>query len=455
MGGGDALPRASLAAQGACYAASQMADGAATTANGTRALGPRRKVVLWALLVLTTLLMARVDAVRLTPATTVGAAHSFSILRWEVVNLPDKWANLVWETVSGGKPSREERRADLDEYLKIAQLARKEEKRLEGLLAGAAGLGGGTKEREASRDYLDELLNTRGDLRPSAEEAIEAELDRVIKAQGLAWWLGITFPPVDIRFEEPPTILITSRRDRLLLLEAVLLEPDLEVLIRDDLENRLLDEYDVSGLVDNLAGLSTYPSLVSDLDTLRGVLQTAAHEWLHAYFFFRPLGWNIRRSETMFSLNETIADVAGRELGDLVFVRMGGDLSISSSRYSTPAERDPVFTREMRETRRTVEELLAEGKVVEAEEYMKERWWDFRLAGYGVRKLNQAYLAFRGRYAEGPASVSPIGDQVNEMRDYHTDVGSFIKTVAKLSSYQEFLDALERFRAQVLAEQPG
>ena len=114
-----------------------------------------------------------------------------------------------------------------------------------------------------------------------------------------------------------------------------------------------------------------------------------------------------------------------------------------------------MFTREMRETRRTVEELLAEGKVVEAEKYMNERWWDFRLAGYGVRKLNQAYLAFRGRYAEGPASVSPIGDQVNEMRDYHTDVGSFIKTVAKLSNYQEFLDALERFRAQALAEQPG
>ncbi len=432
-----------------------MAYGAATTANRTRELGPRRKVVLWALLVLTTLLMARVDAVRLTPATTVGAAHSFSILRWEVANLPDKWVNLVWETVSGGKLSKEERRVDLDEYLKTAQLARKEENRLEGLLAGAAGLGGGTKGREASRDYLDELLNTRGDLRPSAEEAIEAELDGVIKAQGLAWWLGITFPPVDIRFEEPPTILITSRRDRLLLLEAVLLEPDLEVLIRDDLENRLLDEYDVSGLVDNLAGLSTYPSLVSDLDTLRSVLQTAAHEWLHAYFFFRPLGWNIRRSETMFSLNETIADVAGRELGDLVFIRMGGDLSISSSRYSTPAKRDPVFTREMRETRRTVEELLAEGKVVEAEEYMNERWWDFRLAGYGVRKLNQAYLAFRGRYAEGPASVSPIGDQVNEMRDYHTDVGSFIKTVAKLSNYQEFLDALERFRAQALAEQPS
>ncbi len=425
-----------------------MEEGAATTAGDTRALGWRRKTVLWTLLAVTTFVMAGIDSIRLTPATTVAAPYVFSIFRWEVANFPDKWLNLVWETLSGGTPSKEERRGDLDEYLKTAQLVRKEEDRLEGLLARAAGLSGGVEEREASRAYLKELHKTEDELRPSAEEAVEAELDQVVKDEGLAWWFGITFPPVDIRFEQPPTVLITSRRDRLQLLEAVLLEPELEVLIRDDVENRLLDEYNVSGLVDNLAGLSTYPSFVSDLDTLRGVLQTAAHEWLHAYFFFRPLGWNIRQSETMFSLNETISDVAGRELGDIVFARMGGDLGDRASRYSTPAERDPVFTREVRETRRVVEELLADGEVEEAEEYMKERWWEFRLGGYGLRKLNQAYFAFRGRYAESAASISPVGDQVNEMRSYHADVGSFIKTVAKLSSYREFLDRLERFRAQ-------
>ena len=91
----------------------------------------------------------------------------------------------------------------------------------------------------------------------------------------------------------------------------------------------------------------------------------------------------------------------------------------------------------------------------EAEEYLKRRWWDFRLGGYGLRKLNQAFFAFRGRYAEGPASVSPIGREVNEMRGYHDTVGSFIKTVAKLSSYEEFLDELERFRAQAKAGRAG
>ena len=98
----------------------------------------------------------------------------------------------------------------------------------------------------------------------------------------------------------------------------------------------------------------------------------------------------------------------------------------------------------MRETRRTVDEMLAEGRVEEAEEYMKQRWWRLRLGGYRLRKLNQAYLAFRGRYAEGPASVSPIGPQVRALRAAHADTASFIKTIEGVSSYREFLDLLTR-----------
>ena len=432
-----------------------MTDSAGTSRNSASRFGPRRKALLWTLLAAITLLVARVDAVHLTPATTVASAHAFSIARWEVANFPDKWVRLLWDTLSRGKPSRQERLADLDEYLKVARLAKKEEDRLEGLFSGGLGLGSATKEREASRDYLNELLDTRKALRLSAEEAVEADLDAVAKQAGLASLFGLLFPPVDIRFGEPPTVLVTSRRDSLTLLEAVLLTPDLPVLERDAIENRLLADHDVSALVDNLAGLATYPSHVSDQDTLRGALQTSAHEWLHAYFFFRPFGWNIRRSEEMFSLNETAADVAGRELGDMVFARMGGDLSISSRRYLSPEERDPVFTRQMRKTRLTVEDLLAQGKVEEAEEYMKQRWWEFRLAGYRLRKLNQAYLAFRGRYAEGGASVSSIGDQVNELRDFHPDVGSFLKTISQVSSYREFTDTLEGFRARTGTDEGG
>ena len=118
---------------------------------------------------------------------------------------------------------------------------------------------GSVEELKQAREYLRQLLDTKNRLRPSAEEAVEAELDRVAKDEGLAWPGGITFPPVDFRFEQPPTLLVTSRRDRLQVLEAVLLEPDLDVLVRDELEKILFEQYGVSALVDNLAGLATYP----------------------------------------------------------------------------------------------------------------------------------------------------------------------------------------------------
>lgn len=411
-------------------------------------------MVLWALLVAAALVMAGIDSPGRYPAATVGNPYIFSIFWWEVANVPDKWTNLLRERFLDGRPTREQRLADLDEYLDAARLARKEERRQDGLLVRSASHAGGVEQLEQSREYLQELLETKDRLRPSAEEAVETELDRVVKDEGLAW-RGITFPPLDFRFEQPPTLLVTSPRDRLQVLEAVLLEPDMDVLLRDELETRLFEEYGVAALVDNLAGLATYPLLVSDLYPLRTLLRVAAHEWLHAYFIFRPLGRNIYSTEAMFTLNETIADVAGRELGDAAFARMGGDLDENASRYLAPEERDPVFTREMRTTRERVEELLAEGEIAEAEEYMKRRWWDFRLGGYGLRKLNQAYFAFRGRYAESAASISPIGAQVNEMRDYHDSVGSFIKTVGKFSTYQEFLDGLERFRSVAAAERAG
>ena len=145
----------------------------------------------------------------------------------------------------------------------------------------------------------------------------------------------------------------------------------------------------------------------------------------------------------MVTINETAADLAGRELGDAAFARMGGDLTVSSSRYLAAEERDPRFTREMRETRLRVEELLAEGKVEEAEQYMKERWWFLTLRGYHLRKLNQAYFAFHGSYAEGPGSISPIGGQLAELRGKLPSAGAFVKALAGVSSHEEFLALLQ------------
>ena len=408
----------------------------------------RRRAVLGLLLL--GLLFLRVDRFYLSPATALGSDHLFSIVQWELSNFPDKWLHLLKEWLPGRGPSREERLALVEEYVTAAHRAQKERDRLEGLaFERSAGQSGGAIAREeqlTSRDYLDELLKTKKRLRARAEETIEAELSSVLDDVGLGSVGDFLFPPVDLHFGEPPTILLVSPRDRIELIDEVLLEPNLPLLERARIEEELLERHNLSALVSDLGGLATYPFFVSDVDTLRGLLQTTAHEWLHVYFFFRPLGQSIWSSTEMFTINETAADLAGRELGDMVFARMGGDLSVSPLRYQSGERRDPVFTREMRETRARAEELLAEGRIEEAEEYMKERWWRLRLAGYRLRKLNQAYFAFHGRYAEGPASVSPIGAQIRELRELLPDAVSFVKTMAGVSSYEKLLEVLEDLR---------
>ncbi len=399
----------------------------------------RRWAAAFALAVL--LVLPSGDRLHITPALDVASEHAFSLVQWHITNFFGKWTHLVREAIPGQRPTREERIAIVDEYLQTSRLAEKEERLIEGRIARA---GGATSAKGAviSREYLDELLGLQRGLRPKAEEAVESELSAVLHDQGFGLWGDALFPPVDIRFGHLPTIIVTSRRDKIARLERRLLRPELEYIERGRLEDELLEEHDLSAIVGNLAGLSTYPTLVKDTDSLRSVLRTAAHEWLHVYWFFRPFGQAFWISEEMATLNETAADIAGRELGDATFVRMGGDLEENARRYLPQEDRDPRFTRMMRETRQRTEELLAEGKVTEAEEYMKERWWQMRLGGYGLRKLNQAYFAMHGIYGESVTSVSPIGDEVAEYRTYFASTGEFIRALNGVSTYGEFLRRL-------------
>ena len=410
-----------------------------------RRLHIRRWVAAFALAEL--LVLPSGDRLHITPALDVASEHSFSLVQWHITNFFGKWGHLLRERMLGQRPSREEHIAIVDEYLQTSRLAEKEERLIEGRIARAGGANS-AKGANVSREYLDELLGIQRGLRPKAEEAVESELSAVLLNEGFGWWGDALFPPVDIRFGHLPTIIVTSRRDKIARVERRLLRPELEYIERGRLEDELLEKHDLSAIVGNLAGLSTYPTLVTDTDSLRSVLRTAAHEWLHVYWFFRPFGQAFWTSEEMATLNETAADIAGRELGDETFARMGGDLTENARRYLPQEERDPRFTRMMRETRQRTEELLTEGKVAEAEEYMKDRWWLMRLGGYGVRKLNQAYFAMHGIYGESVTSVSPIGDEVAEFRTYFASTGDFVRALNGVSTYGEFLERLGEKQGQ-------
>ena len=422
------------------------------------ALRTRRRFGWWRkaflTLILLTLFIPRTDSFRITPVELIAFEHLFSLVEWEAANFPKKWLHTLVNLAPGQKPSRVERLELVDEYLRVVRQASKEERRIEGASQLRSFKGADTNQSVPTDDYLRELLSRKRELRPEAEESIEAEVGAVLATLGLESRIGLIWPPVDIRFGPPPTLLVISPRDKIDMTGAVFLDPEIEPFERDEIEKRVFDEVGYAAYVDDLAGLATFPNMVNDLYTTRTVIRTAAHEWLHSYWFFHSFGRNYFASTEMTTLNETAATLAGNEIGDIAFERMGGDLSENARRYEAADKSDPNFTKFMRETRIEAERLLEEGKIEEAEEYMRKRQWELRLRGYYIRKLNQAYFAFRGRYGDSPASISPAGEQMRELRSYLSDIGEFIDVISDVSNPTEFEALLERMKAQNDSHQP-
>ncbi len=145
----------------------------------------------------------------------------------------------------------------------------------------------------------------------------------------------------------------------------------------------------------------------------------------------------------MTTLNETVCTLLGEEIGDLIYFDLykTDEHGLIDSKLNYDNEQ--LFNI-MSSTRIEVDDLLSKGETDSAEQLMKETWWELRLGGYRIRKLNQAYFAFRGRYGNSPASISNIGDQVNMLRSNSVELKSFVSMVSEISNYDEFLGTLNR-----------
>jgi hypothetical protein len=103
----------------------------------------------------------------------------------------------------------------------------------------------------------------------------------------------------------------------------------------------------------------------------------------------------------------------------------------------------------MRETRVTVDGLLQQGQVSQAESYMEERRRMFVEHGYAIRRLNQAYFAFYGAYADQPGErgEDPVGPAVEQLRALSPTLGAFLRLAAEMSSFAELRERLSREHA--------
>jgi len=68
--------------------------------------------------------------------------------------------------------------------------------------------------------------------------------------------------------------------------------------------------------------------------------------------------------------------------------------------------------------------------------------------GYKIRKLNQAYFAFYGAYADEPfsaAGADPVGNDVRLLRARSRNLLSFIKKISWMSSYSQLEQAVNSY----------
>ena len=370
----------------------------------------------------------------------IAGPDAFSIVSWEIRHIPLKWSHLLWEMFPGNKPSDHERILIVEEYLRLTRQINKEKSLLE------RGVKQNKYDSNQESSHVIQLTYRRDGLKARAEEAIEAAISSVAHKQDLGLTLGMLFPPVDISLDSPPHILVTSPRNEIKLADKHLIRADITGTRKQEIERLVEKDPNISALVDNLSGLGTYPALVSDEHELRQIFRTSAHEWLHNYWFLRPFGQRMWDSQEMYTLNETAADIAGDEIGDLAFSNFGGDLSDPGNKYLTNTDYQSQAATILKKTRQKVEILLNENKITEAEAHMKSQWWRLKLSGYNIRKINQAFFAFRGNYATSSSSTSPIGDELKEYREFFPNPGTFIRSISKIKNYDQFKKELEEMR---------
>lgn len=286
---------------------------------------------------------------------------------------------------------------------------------------------------------------------PMTEAIIEEQVGTILAQEGLGP-LAQPFPPVGLRFTPPPNVLIVSPRERIETIHQEELARGLDLAQRERIEESVDEAFDVSSLVTKVGGISAWPAMVVEWPHLDWITEVTAHEWTHHYLYLHPLGWAYEQSQEARTINETTASIVGAEVGRRVLARYYPDLlppppEEESEEEPAPAE-PPAFDyrAEMRLTRIEVDRLLAEGKIEEAEQYMEERRQFFWEHGYNIRKLNQAYFAFHGSYADQPgaAGADPIGPAVQELRRSSSDLRSFLVRVRGITTLEELRSALEQ-----------
>lgn len=305
------------------------------------------------------------------------------------------------------------------------------------------------------RARLQDLYGQRSQQAPIAEAILQDQISQAAAGMGLSLG-GQPLPPVLYQSTPLPLALIVSPRNTIRQDENISLIPDLTIDQRAAIEEQVDNKLDVSSLVVGIGGVGVYPTMVMQTSDINWLSEVVAHEWVHNFLTLRPLGINYLTSPELRIMNETAASIAGKEIGREMMEANYPDLlppppEPAPEQPASPKPQEPAgpppfdFRAEMRETRVNTDQLLAEGKIDEAEQYMESRRAFFWENGYRIRKLNQAYFAFYGAYADEPggaAGEDPVGAAVRELRAQSDSLADFLNRISWMSSYEQLQRAV-------------
>ena len=294
-------------------------------------------------------------------------------------------------------------------------------------------------------DIVTAYFSTTEERRRYLEDAVERILENQIE-ETLIQQDIFGFPPVNFKLENLPYLLVISPRDRIESIREILLQHNISLEEVENIEDGV-DRLSVSSLVVELSGYGgAYPSLVTNDASLRSTIDIAVEEWLHQYLAFKPLGFRyvldligVARNYDIATMNETATSMVSKEITSIIYdnyyLEQDKDVEqVSQSGFD--------FNREMREIRKAVDAYLARGEVELAEEFMEQKRQYLASKGHYIRKLNQAYFAWHGTYADRPTSVSPIGDELRDLRNQSASLKDFLDTIAQMTSHQDLLTVL-------------
>jgi hypothetical protein len=376
------------------------------------------------------------------PISRAAAPFGYDLVGWEWRHLANRWLYKIGH-VFGDEASVEEENDMVRRYFALAaDVASLERDHAAGRLPDEAA--------------LDEKRRQQQKLENKVEDILEGRLTRLLEDEGLTTSLPLfssvrfVFPPVDFEFDQPPAVLAISPRDEIRLQQSILLRSGLSAREVSSLETETAAT-GVSSLVVDIHAVAFYPSAIPSDTTYEAAVDSMAHEWLHQYFFFHSLGRAYFDSNLTRTLNETAANIGGRELGLLLRERFPLGEPHAAASASSPSEEPKIdFRKEMHKLRTQVDTLLSYGKVEEAESLMEERREFLAENGYHIRKINQAYFAFNGLYADTPASGSPIGPKMMELRQFSPSLGDFLRAVSGIASEEELDRLLTQSQEQVV-----